>query len=315
MTAPVQPTPEELALAQVAQAQQDQLRAQLLQALLLVYGATQLQAPLPNPDQLIALVRQMVPPTLGAQRAMVALTTTQLQRQSQTPIVVNSSDVIGARLRGGVPIEQVYMRPFTEIRHQLDIGKTPDEAFRIGQQRLIKTAETDLQLAKTHASRDFAVKLQERHPGTIVGFRRVLSSKPNHCALCILASTRRYHSFDLLPIHPGCGCGVALIIGDEDPGAFIDDQRVQDLHAIVERDLGKRYVKAGGNGDLAAYRDILITETHGELGPVLAVRGHDFSGPNLRHRETPPSAPVDHEVIGHTRVNPAGDAPRSTSKA
>lgn len=295
MTAPTQPTTQQQIDA-VAQAQQAQLRAQLLAALVAIWGLTALTAPLPSPDSLFNLVRMMVPPYLGAQRAMVALVTNELQRQTNTVITPTTDANIGHNLRG-VPVEQVLMRSFNEVNYQLDLGKSPDEAFALGQQRLEKTALTDLQLAKTHTVRDFATQLQDRNPTTVVGYRRVLSSNPNHCALCILASTRRYKSFNLMPIHPGCGCNVAMIVGEADPGAFLDDQRVVDLHATIERDLGKKYVAPGGKTSLAHYRDILVTETHGELGPVLAVRDHNFRGPS------------DIPSVGHIRVNPIPDVP------
>lgn len=51
------------------------------------------------------------------------------------------------------------------------------------------------------------------------------------------------------------------------------------LHDTVRRDLGDKYVQASGKGAIN-YRDIIITHDHGELGPVLAVRGQDFTGPS-----------------------------------
>lgn len=281
-------TPEALALAAVYEAQQEQLRAQLTAALLAVWAAQGVGSPLPAPETVLSVVRAMVPPSLGAQRTMVALVSNELQRQAQTPITVSPTATTGKALRG-IPVEQTYMRSFDAIRRDLDRGVAPALAFDRGLRRLQTQALTDLQLAKTHATRDFAVQLQDRKPGTIVGFRRVLSSKPNHCALCILASTQRYHSFDLMPIHPGCGCGVALIIGDVDPGKTINPRLVEDLHDIVARDLGPDYVNRAGTG-LAAYRDILVTHDNGETGPILGVRGQHFTGPA--------------EALRHDRVNP-----------
>jgi hypothetical protein len=300
MTAPTQLSPEAVAAANVYQAQQEQLRAQLLAAILAVWAATSLTSPLPSFDTIFNYVRMMIPPTLAAQRAMSAMVVAELQRQTQAPISVNANAIIGHNLRG-VPVEQVYMRSYQEVNRLLNEGYAPEYAFRIGQERLAKTAVTDLQLAQTHTVRDFATQLQDRRPDVAVGYRRVLSNKPNHCALCILASTQRYHHAELMPIHPGCGCGVEMILGHDDPARVLDESRLGDIHAIIARDLGQRYADRGGGQratSLAHYRDILVTESHGELGPVLAVRDHHFKGPG---------EPPVHE-IGHIAVNPPDEA-------
>lgn len=283
---------------QTYQAQQEQLRAQLMAALVAVYSnAVAAGGAIPDPAALAGIIARLVPTILASQQTMVALVTNELHRQTgQRRIVVSPREVTGAALRG-VPIEQVYRRPFTEIGRQLAAGKPPAQALAAGQRRLEKTAVTDLQLVQTHTVRDFATQLQARRPDTVVGFRRVLSAKPNHCALCILASTQRYRSFDLMPIHPGCGCTVAMIMGDQDPGQVIDPGIAEQIHDIIRRDLGDSYVDAGGRKGLANYRNILVTNDHGELGPVLGVRAHRFTGPDLVPR------------LGHTRVNPENDAP------
>lgn len=121
----------------------------------------------------------------------------------------------------------------------------------------------------------------------------MLSNNPNHCALCLLTSTVRYTRANLMPIHPGCGCRVLPIYGSEDPGVVLNDRFAEGVHGIVRRDLGESYVDPGGRFGDAHYRDIIITNTHGELGPVLGVRGQHFQ------RE--PSRPGR---LGHTRVNP-----------
>jgi hypothetical protein len=115
-----------------------------------------------------------------------------------------------------------------------------------------------------------------------VGYRRVLEGAYS-CGLCILASTQRYHKQDLMPVHPGCDCSVAPIIGTQDPGRTINDQMVLDVHAAIQDRFGTS--EPGGRGirtadDLVDYRDLLITHEHGEIGPVLARRGDHFEGPS-----------------------------------
>lgn len=77
-------------------------------------------------------------------------------------------------------------------------------------------------------------------------FKRTLSGLEN-CSLCALASQHTYYRGDLLPIHSGCDCGVQPLFGDEPS----DD----------------------------SYPAGVEVRTHGELGPVLIVEGHNFTGP------------------------------------
>lgn len=284
------PTPEALAVAAAYEAQQAQLQAQLAATVLLLWAAQGIGSPLPEPETLANFIRTMVPLSLAAQRTMVALVNSELQRQAQAPISASTDANVGRRLRG-IPLEQTYMRAFDQVRRDLDRGVNPAVALDRGLARLQLQASTDLQLAKTHATRDFATQLQARRPDTIVGFRRVLSSKPNHCALCIIASTQRYRSFDLMPIHPGCGCGVALVMGDEDPGKVLDEARLGDVHAIVARDLGPEHVRA----DARDYRSIIVSHEHGEMGPILGVRDHHFEGKA--------------QALSHARINPEDEPP------
>lgn len=294
MTAPAQASPAMQAAAVSAyEAQQAQLRAQLLAALAAIYASATAAGALTSPAALVRYVDQMVPIVLGSQRAMSAMVVAELSRQvppaylrGGPPIVVPPAAVTGAPLRQKA-VEQVYSRPFFEAQRAIAAGKSRPEAIAAGYRRLEKVAVTDLQLAQTHTAREFATQLQRRQPdqstatGNIVGFRRVLSSKPNHCALCIIASTQRYRSFDLMPIHPGCGCRVAMVLGDSDPGQVLDPRLAQEIHNAVRRDLGDAYVDPGGRNGLAAYRDIIVTNQHGELGPVLGVRDHTFTGPGF----------------------------------
>ncbi len=287
MTAPSQaPAATQAAVLTAYEAQQEQLRNQLLAALAAMWAAAVAAGALASPAAMVRAVARMIPVLLGSQQAMSAMTVAELSRQvpptiSGGPIAVPPREVTGATLRQ-VEMERVYARPFFEAQRQVAAGKPPAEAQRIGYKRLEKIALTDLQLAQTHTAREFATQLQARQPdpdGNIVGFRRVLSSKPNHCALCILASTQRYRSFDLMPIHPGCGCRVAMIIGDSDPGLVLDPSLVQQLDNIIRRDLGDTYAdRPNRKNGFEGYRDIIVTNQHGELGPVLGVRDHTFTG-------------------------------------
>lgn len=96
----------------------------------------------------------------------------------------------------------------------------------------------------------------------IVGYRRVPAGG-NVCELCLTAATQRYHRDDLMPIHPGCSCDVEPLYGSEDPGQVID---------LVTSDTGEPAAVDNPSD--------VVVQDHGELGPVLAVRGQAFRGPD-----------------------------------
>ena len=152
--------------------------------------------------------------------------------------------------------------------------------MKAGQERLDSLAATDLQLAKTHTAQQ-ALSRDAR----VVGYRRVLEGTYS-CGLCIVASTQRYRKAELMPVHPGCDCDVVPIYGDRDPGRLINAGALADVHAAVKDRFGVDSEAAraipriyDGKGDPTLYRDVIVTHNHGEIGPVLGVRGQDFTGP------------------------------------
>lgn len=299
---PVREIPQGLTAEQAAilatqlayEQKQAQLRQQLITAMLALWAGVAAARAF-SPAAAARFVARMLPISIGAQRAMSALTIARLSEQVRPPrpIRVLPEAVTTPEVLRGQPAEVVYARPFKEIRWQLSQGKTVEQAVEAGRRRAESIFSTDLQLAKTHTAREYLDRASESPSVDVVGFSRVLGSNPNHCALCILASTQRYRSFDLLPIHPGCQCDVAPIIGTRDPGQVIDPALAFNIHEVVRRDLGKSYVDAGGRLGDAHYRDIIITNDHGEIGPVLGVRGQNFAGNYLPHRRiNPPGEPV-----------------------
>ena len=319
-----------VASQQVFQAQQQQLRAQLAAALIAVWaGVASAQAF--NPQAAAKFVASILPISLGAQRAMSAITVAQMNRMvgPPTPIVIAPDAVTGPALRQRDPADY-YERPFREVKWRLSQGKPLGEALDAGRRRAESIAQTDLQLAHTHTARSYldearartarrreawkALPPRERRntprpttgsAGTVVGYRRVLSNRPNHCALCVLASTQRYHRENLMPIHPGCGCTVAPVFSTDDRSdqLVLDPSLAQEVDNIIRRDLGEDYLdrnrskSKGGRSGPDLYKDIVVTNDHGELGPVLGVRGHHF--------ERDPGRPGH---LGHIRVNPKPEA-------
>lgn len=233
-------------------------------------------------------VRLVGPVVTAGQRQMSMLTVADLVAYEQlvtgvrpaVPAIAPDAMTV-AELRG-VPVGEVYRRPAVTTWTALSDGASLDDAVGQGLTRALGIASTDLQMAKVRTAQQ-VVGSNER----IVGYTRVLEGTKT-CGLCAVASTQRYHRAELMPIHGGCDCSVAPIFGDEDPGQVINQDRLDAAHeAILERfgsfDAGARDVPGVtrlGTGDPLQYRDVLIVHEHGEIGPVLAVRGQHFAGPD-----------------------------------
>lgn len=306
-----------VASQQAYQQQQERLRAAMIASALALWANAAATGAL-SPAAATKWVSSLMPVALGGQRAVSAVTQAQLNAQVRpdTPISISPASVTGANLRGVDP-ETVYERPFATVRNALSQGKPMAQALDAGRRRAQSVVATDMQLAHTHTARSYLREAQDRligrqrdpstrprpsaPPGarsrqrTVTGYRRQLSSKPNHCALCVLASTQRYRIENLMPIHPGCGCTVTPIFGQSQH--VMDPRMAREVHDIVRRDLGESYVDAGGRLGDAHYRDIIVTNEHGELGPVLGVRGQHFQG-----------RPGGPRHLGHVRVNPPDEA-------
>lgn len=218
-------------------------------------------------------VAQVVPVALGAQQSMASLTWAYLTRMlaevfggtpQGAPLSIGS--VSGTALRGVDP-QVVYRRPFSTIYAELAKEQTLTEAVTAGERRAKLIGLTDLQLAKTHATR--AVYAGHER---VQYFRREFTGDEN-CGLCIVASTQRYHKGDLMPIHPGCDCVPVPIDAQTDPGQVLDRELLDAAHAAIR----ERFGIADAGGRAPDYRKILLVRQHGELGPVLTVAGHKFT--------------------------------------
>lgn len=183
-------------------------------------------------------------------------------------------------LRNGVTDDMIWSRPFKSMWTSLSKGNDISDALDAGARRAVDLARTDVQLARRGAG------LQARSSNDrIVGYLRTLSGAEN-CALCYVASTQRYKKKDLLPIHPGCDCGEMPIYGKDDPGQIIDDIRLEATHDAVETRFGVQD-RGGREPD---YRKIKIQD-HGELGPVLTVKGEKFTKLTPAKVDVPIKAP------------------------
>lgn len=216
-------------------------------------------------------VKQTVPVVLASRRQVSALTDSYLSQRLSAALgrKVPPRGPIDTALLRGVAATTVYARPFVTVRTKLSKGMPLDAAVSAGVARLSDIVLADMQMAK----RNTAQNVFSQTDG-VIGYERTLSGSVN-CALCYTASTQRYHQEDLLPIHPGCDCGVEEIVDTGEQ--VIHPERLSATHEAVANRLG---VSDSGarNPD---YRKLLIVREHGELGPVLAVRGQHFSGKSV----------------------------------
>ncbi len=237
--------------------------------------------------------------------AGVVIQTAKAQTSTLAVAYMNANDRLGGfpdsglvpvvpEIRNGVPVQDVYHRSIVEARARVANGASFDEAMASGRSRAVSTARTDVSLA----NKGEMARGGELRPW-VVGYRRVLTGRS--CAFCATASTQRYKSADLLPLHPSCDCDVAEIFGTEDPGQVINRELLTDLKAtnveaggrpyVVEADGSIRYKRTekllGPDGEplrtpsgeirrqvTAGDKVKVEVVEHGELGPMLTDAKH-----------------------------------------
>lgn len=214
-------------------------------------------------EALATLVELMVPKVLAAQLQVARYTAAYFARVTGTTAEVSPAVTQGR----GTPPKIVYGRPIITTR-SLVAEKGVEAAKKAGGDRLQSLVATDVQMAKI---RQADVSLSR---AGVTYYRRVPKGSET-CAMCLIASTRRYKVGTLSPIHPGCDCGVDLIPPGEDLDEVINADLLEATHAKVAEFAGIED-RAGTAVD---YRKLLVTHEHGELGPILGWRDQKFTGP------------------------------------
>ncbi|MGG7510900.1 hypothetical protein [Plantibacter sp. YIM 135249] len=229
------------------------------------------------------LIAKLVPRVEAGQKRIAELTDAYLTRVAQVELGVNVrrgavTSVTTQDLRGIAP-EEVYRRPLVTTYTSLSTGNSLTDAVASGAARLEDIVSTGLQLAKTHSAQG-----QMRRTSGIAGYARVLTGREN-CALCVIASTQRYHRGDLMPIHPACDCGIKQFKGNPQV-QVIKPELLEQTHQIIDarlggsdrsaRDLGIGKTSSSGQ-PLSDFTDLIIAREHGEIGPVLTWRSDKFT--------------------------------------
>ena len=171
---------------------------------------------------------------------------------------IDQDEIRSAR---GVDPRTVYRRPAVDVYTALAAGKPLPQATAEGRLRLTQLIGGDMQLAKVHASR----QSMRGYPEEGQFYRRVLTGREN-CALCVVASTQRYYRDDLMPIHPGCDCGVQPLPPGLAVNQVIDEDLLEQVHQITTDRLGV----SDRGGRTPDYRKLLTVSEHGEYGPTLS---------------------------------------------
>ena len=226
------------ALIRAYESANSQVRERVLAYALAVWGA----ASSFRDADVDRLVARIVPAVQAGQLQLAALTDAYVGRMASLAGVSWTASVDRSVVAyRGVAASEVYRRPAVSLYTALARGAAFTDAVSEGRNRLQSIVSTDLQQARN------------RQANSSVGssgfqfYRRVLTGKED-CDKCQIASTNRYSKADLMPIHPGCDCGV---------------------EPLLEFD---------AKPDPAA--ETVVVNMHGELGPTLGWAGEHFTGPS-----------------------------------
>ncbi len=192
---------------------------------------------------------------------------------SPTTGATSPSDSTSTR-RDAIDPGQPYNRVAEQFRYQVVARGVPEQqATETALSRIEAVAWTDVTLAVREQVRRTLGSLADI--AGIEGFRRILRpelSETGPCGLCVVAANRIYFVEDLKPMHDRCVCEVLPIIGDMDPGLFLNDEDLDRIYGGPGERGGRR-----GTARLARMR-VAFTE-HGELGPILVNADHAYRGP------------------------------------
>jgi len=203
-------------------------------------------------EAIAAWIAALAPIVTGGQQLTGTLTANYLAAYgvllgiTEQPDVIPPDTMSTMALRG-VDDQTLYRRPQIDFWDSIRRGDPTAIAVAAGALRLSQIVATNLQLARTHASR----RVLTGHLGTVVvGYRRLVSGLA--CSLCS-GTANLFSTHELMPIHPHCRCGVVPVYRDgPDPGlvSFGPDGSDRGEPRVVQ---------------------------HGEIGPMLVAEGDHFA--------------------------------------
>ncbi|PYY63621.1 hypothetical protein DEJ30_11960 [Curtobacterium sp. MCPF17_003] len=228
------------------------------------------------------LISQILPQVQAGQLATATLTNAYIGQAARVtgaelaPATVDRDAILGYR---GVPSADVYRRGAVTLYTALSNGSPFDAAVAYGLDRMLTIVATELQQAKNRQAQ------RAIEASGFYGYRRVLTGLEN-CALCAIASTQKYSKSELMPIHPGCDCGVQPVREADGPGTILDPDLLERTHTLIDqklggtdrgaRDLSIEKTSSAGK-PLSDFTDLVVVNDHGELGPTLAWRSDKFT--------------------------------------
>jgi len=228
------------------------------------------------------LVSQILPQVQAGQLATATLTNAYIGQAALVAGTTAGASVDRDAILGyrGTPSADVYRRGAVTLYTALSNGSPFDAAVAYGLDRMLTIVATELQQAKNRQAQ------RALEASGFYGYRRVLTGLEN-CALCAIASTQKYSKHELMPIHPGCDCGVQPVKESDGPDTILDPDLLERTHALIDqklggpsdrgaRDLGIEKTSSAGK-PLSDYTDLVVVNEHGELGPTLAWRSDKFT--------------------------------------
>jgi len=213
-----------------------------------------------------AFVQRAAPLLDGASTQIASLTDAYVAAVLDEPIAGVRAELVTSEALRGVDSSTLLERSGQRVWRGIGDDLAIDVAVDAGIARLGEMVSTNLQLAHTHSAQWI---LGATHTS---GYQRVPRGFRS-CALCLLASTQRYHSSALMPIHPGCHCAVLPFQGPA-LGHVIDPEKRDAVYDRLEAETGSRSLTAED------YRRYVVVHEHGEIGPVLYRSDDYFTGPH-----------------------------------
>lgn len=191
-----------------------------------------------NVDEFLS---RALPAVRAGARSSALLTAAYINRSLERQPAAFDPDEVLASLRNGVPLEEVYRRPFVAVWTDLAAGKLYADAVAAGLEKARMLAATDPQLAM----RDTAQHLDNGY-----GYRRVADSGACEFCQAVNGAYVKGNSY-VMALHPYCGCGLEPLTEPHEGAVLLPD--------------GTR-VRPYAYGPL---NDKVAVHQHGELGAIL----------------------------------------------